>query len=503
LRWPPFPLLNRYNKTSLGFTLIIVLVMVIGVFSIYTVRSIAAQTERLYNHPFTVSNAAREIKINMISMHRDMKDVALAQNKAQLDKASAQVEAHEKEALDSFEIIFERFLGDKAKIYTVYQSFIAWREIRNEVIALKRGGKPEAAANITKGKGAAHVQRLTEEIQELVDFAVSKATEFRNSSQENAWRSVVVMSILATLATVLSLLIAVIIVRSLRNSDEEIKKRAHLIDQNIMIAQLDREGLIIEVSNALCRYLGLLRHDIVNTPSHFFTTGDNADDLQDAIWRFLKTGTRWSGEIKRVTGDGAAKWAKMTILPTLDGEYDINGYTCILQDMTSKKLSLTDNLTTLGNRRQYEETIEREINLAKRNDTYLTLAIIDIDFFKNYNDRYGHPEGDTALSRVGKAIISCMRRPNDYTFRIGGEEFAVLFSSMDRDGSRRFLESIRQSVEDLNIPHAASSVCEHLTISIGGASMSGATLSDAEHLYIDADKALYMAKEGRNQTIMA
>jgi len=481
----------------------ITLIVVIGVFSVYTVKSISADTERLYNHPFTVSNAARDIKINLISMHRYMKDVALAENEAQMDQASALVEAHEEHVFDSFVIIFDRFLGEKAKIHRVYQSFIAWREIRNEVIALKRAGQPEQAAQITKGKGAEHVQRLTDQTQELVDFAAAKASEFRHNSQRNAWQSVIVMSVLAVLAVVLSVLISVVIMRSQKRSGEEIKKRAHLIDQNIMIAQLSLDGDVVEISNALCRYLGVLQHNILGTPSHLFTTGDDADALQETIWHYLKTGTQWSGEIKRVTGDGTAKWAKMTILPTLNADYTIDGYTCILQDMTSKKLSLTDNLTTLGNRRQYEETLEREISLAKRNDTYLTLAILDIDFFKNYNDRYGHPQGDTALARVGKAIISCMRRPNDYTFRIGGEEFAVLFSAIDRDESRRFLDTIRQSVENMNIPHETSAVSDHLTISIGGATMNGGALIDAEHLYIDADKALYMAKEGRNQTIMA
>jgi len=493
----------KYNKTNLGFSLMITLIVVIGAFSVYMVKSISAETERLYNHPFTVSNAAREIKINMISMHRSMKDVALAQNEMQLDTASAQVEAHEKKVFDSFVIIFDRFLGEKAKIHRVYQSFIAWREIRNEVIALKRAGKPDEAAQITKGKGAAHVQRLTDETQELVDFAAAKAAEFRQNSQENAQQSVIVMSVLAVLAFMLSVLISVYILRKQKQSAEEIKKRAHLIDQNIMIAQLNLDGDVVEISNALCRYLGVLRQNITGTPSHLFITGDDADTLQETIWHYLKTGTQWIGELKRVSGDGTVKWAKMTILPTLNADYAIAGYTCIVQDMTSKKLSLTDNLTTLGNRRQYEETLEREVSLAKRNDSYLTLAILDIDFFKNYNDRYGHPQGDTALSRVGKAIISCMRRPNDYTFRIGGEEFAVLFSAVDRDESRRFLDTIRQAVEDMNIPHEASKVSDHLTISIGGATLSGAALIDAEHLYIDADKALYMAKEGRNQTIMA
>ena len=496
-------MLNKLNKTNIGFALIIALVMFASMFSIHTIQTISAETERLYIHPFTVSNAARDIKINMISMHRDMKDVALADNDEQLNTASALVDAHEQEVFKNFEIIFERFLGDKGKIHRVYQSFASWREIRNEVIALRRAGDAASAAEITKGKGANHVRLLTAQTQELVDYAAFKASEFRQRSKDNAERSILVMSALLSLATLMVLAIAVYILREQRRSELEIKKRSHLIDQNIMIASLDRQGDITEISNAMCRFLEVSHDDILGTPSKLFVTEDNIDEVQQAIWRFLKTGSSWTGEIKRVSLSGFIKWAKMTILPDLDNNFHIVGYSCILQDLTSKKLSLTDNLTTLGNRRQYEETLEREVNLAKRNDTYLTLAIIDIDFFKNYNDHYGHPEGDTALARVAKAIIFCMRRPNDYTFRIGGEEFAVLFSSTGRDDSRIFLDGIRQSVEDLNISHPTSKVSDHLTISVGGATLRGTALPDGEHLYIEADKALYLAKETRNQTVMA
>lgn len=496
-------MLNKINKMNIGFFLMIGLVIFIGAFCVHTVKSISAETERLYKHPFTVSNAAREIKINLISMHRYMKDVALAQNAEQVQVASSLVDAHEDKVFANFRIIFDRYLGEKDNIHRVYQSFLSWRHIRSEVIALKRAGHADQAAEITKGKGADHVQLLTAQTQELVDFAASKAAEFRKASQDRARESVILMIALAGVVVVFAFAIAVYVVRSQKRSDIEMRKRAHLIDQNIMIAHLDTDGVVVEISNSLCRYLEILRPAILGTPSGFFIQGEQSKDVQESIWRNLKTGAQWSGEIKQTTSAGETRWAKMTVVPSLNDNYEAEGYSCILQDMTSKKLSLTDNLTALGNRRQYEETLEREIGLAKRNDTYLTLAIVDIDFFKKYNDRYGHPQGDVALARVGKAIVSCMRRPNDYTFRIGGEEFAVLFTSEGPEFSRTFLDGIRIAVEDMHIAHAASTISDHLTISIGGVVMKGDALLDAEHFYIEADKALYLAKENRNQTVMA
>lgn len=494
--------MSIYNRTTLGFALIIILVMSIGVFSVFTVKSLTVETERLYKHPFTVSNAARDIDMNLVSMHRYMKDVVLAQNDAELEKAIRLVNEHEERVFSSFNTIFDRYLGNKEQILTVYHSFISWRDIRAEVIALKRMGKFEAAAKITKGKGARHVQLLSDQTHELVDFAANKATEFRDKSRKGERQAIIVMTTLSVLACTLSLGIAIYIVRRQIFSAKEIKKRSHLIDQNILIAQLDTQGNITSISNALCRFLEFLPDELINTPSHFFASSEYNNDLEETIWRVLKTGTQWQSEIKHVTLSGYTKWAKLTVLPNLDNNFDVEGYTCLLQDLTSKKMSLTDNLTTLGNRRQYEEVLAHEIRLAKRNNTFLTLAILDIDYFKNYNDLYGHPQGDEALAQVGKTILSCMRRPNDYTFRIGGEEFAILFSSNGPDDARLFLENIRHSVELLQLPHNASKLSRFLTVSIGGATLKGSAISDGEHLYIDADKALYLAKETRNTTVV-
>lgn len=180
----------------------------------------------------------------------------------------------------------------------------------------------------------------------------------------------------------------------------------------------------------------------------------------------------------------------------------LTGFTNILTDATSKKLSTTDNLTTLFNRRQYEDIIIREMRLAKRNGTTLTLAIADIDFFKNYNDHYGHPMGDKALSEVAKQMITTLKRPNDYVFRIGGEEFAFIFTDLNALESEKFLNEIREAIEDIKILHECSSVSNYITISIGAHIILPNSPMTNENLYIEADKALYIAKEKRNTVIL-
>ncbi|MEW8026635.1 MAG: diguanylate cyclase [Candidatus Thiodiazotropha sp.] len=490
-----------FSKTTIGFTIIILLVTMTGILYVITLQSISGEIDGLYKHPYTVSNAAQKINYHLVAMHRSMKDVALANNHKQINQASAIVEKHEKKAIENFWLIFDRYLGDRDKIKRVHDDFLGWREIRSEVIDLKKSGQHELSAEITRGKGADYVNNLTIQTNKLVEFSASKASEFRANAINTTRDSIYLMSSLAILVCVITLFIAFYILRGQKLYEKEIKMRAHLIDQNIMISRLKPDGEIIDISNAFCRYLESLRSDMVNTPSHFFLHGDEKNELEGYIWKVLKTGATWKGEITRTTREGSKNWGEMTVVPVFNSDYDISGYTCIMQDTTSKKMSLTDKLTTLGNRRKYEHIIHHEVAMAKRHDTRLTLAIIDVDCFKNFNDKNGHPAGDKALSDICQTILSKLRRPNDYAFRIGGEEFALIFSELDRIESNNLLEKIRKSIESLKIPHASNTASEYITISIGAVNADGRSILDAEQLYSEADKALYIAKNNRNCTV--
>ncbi|MEW8508461.1 MAG: GGDEF domain-containing protein, partial [Candidatus Thiodiazotropha sp.] len=146
--------------------------------------------------------------------------------------------------------------------------------------------------------------------------------------------------------------------------------------------------------------------------------------------------------------------------------------------------------------------IDHEVRMARRHETNLTLAIIDVDHFKKYNDKYGHPAGDEALAAISQTILSKMRRPSDYAFRLGGEEFALVFTELGRAESNDFLDNIRHSIESLNIPHATNTASEYISISIGAVTANGRSILDAEQFYSEADKALYMAKNNRNCTVI-
>ncbi len=172
----------------------------------------------------------------------------------------------------------------------------------------------------------------------------------------------------------------------------------------------------------------------------------------------------------------------------------------------NKKLetvSYTDSLTTLHNRRYFNLVYEREIKRAKRTHSHITFMMLDIDYFKQYNDTYGHIEGDYALKSVAKVLKDTLQRAGDFIFRLGGEEFGVLLTQTDFQNSAMLAQSLCTAVKDRNIKHETSKASEFLTISIGVVSCIADDALDENILISHADKMLYMAKEGgRNRYVM-
>lgn len=164
-----------------------------------------------------------------------------------------------------------------------------------------------------------------------------------------------------------------------------------------------------------------------------------------------------------------------------------------------RRLAFIDGLTGLHNRRALDERLHTELRHAARTGQPLALAMIDVDFFKAYNDHYGHQAGDDALRAVAQALRHGMLRPVDLAARYGGEEFVCLLPETEASGARAVAERLRAAVQALALPHARSSVAEVLTVSIGVAAWPGGVgrppLAPATLLQA-ADAALYDAKHG-------
>ncbi len=167
------------------------------------------------------------------------------------------------------------------------------------------------------------------------------------------------------------------------------------------------------------------------------------------------------------------------------------------------QLSITDSLTQLANRRHFDAVLSQEWLSAIREKNSLAMILADVDFFKRYNDEYGHHAGDLCLQQVAQLIQQAVHRPRDLVARYGGEEFVVVLPSTDATGAALIAENIRQALYAAQIPHQASLIKPYLTLSFGIAAMLPVPQNSPLVLFNAADQALYQAKQqGRNQIVV-
>ena len=165
--------------------------------------------------------------------------------------------------------------------------------------------------------------------------------------------------------------------------------------------------------------------------------------------------------------------------------------------------STTDELTQLHNRRFFMQTFQRYLTSCRDTDEWLCIAILDVDYFKRYNDRYGHPKGDEVLRALGGVLNDMQNGMGLFTARIGGEEFAALWFEKDRDGIENFVSRLREGIQALDIPYMVSDTAERVTVSVGVYMARCGTSSTLGEIYSFADKALYEAKNGgRNRAVV-
>lgn len=166
-----------------------------------------------------------------------------------------------------------------------------------------------------------------------------------------------------------------------------------------------------------------------------------------------------------------------------------------------KEVSITDELTGIGNRKAFNQWLEKSFELSRQQKSSLSLVILDIDYFKQYNDTFGHPVGDRCIKQVAQILAGKCHRKTDQVCRIGGEEFALILLDTDAAQAAKLVQRIMEELAMINIIHPNSDISDRLTLSFGIAQYQQ---QDVEELYKQADQALYDAKHsGRNQYAIA
>lgn len=296
--------------------------------------------------------------------------------------------------------------------------------------------------------------------------------------------------------------------RDLTQAHDQIREYVDIIDDNVLISRIDHDGNIISVSRAFCERYGYRSEDLIGR-SYWKTLCPRSGEQQMAVIRdCIGRGQPWEGELEHVARDGRRYWAHEIISPNTSQGALVVGFTTIIQDITDRKIveqmSITDALTELHNRRYFDSTLARRVKQGRQDDEYLALALFDIDHFKQYNDNYGHAAGDTVLRSIGAVLRSSFDHQGALSFRIGGEEFAVLLNVSGEQQARAIAELIEQTVAVLAIRHEFSPTAEMVTVSGGiGLARPDEALASAD-LYEFTDGLLYRSKRsGRNRITLA
>lgn len=281
-----------------------------------------------------------------------------------------------------------------------------------------------------------------------------------------------------------------------------------------MVTRIGLDERLLYVSPSSSRLVGWTPEQLTGTPALAGVNAEDKPEVDEAVAALKRGDMQDTRLIYRTRHrEHGEIWLESTMRVTRTLETGvIDGVVAISRDVTQQKstqdqlaaLAITDGLTGLANRRHFDNRLQEEWARAHREGSLLSLLLIDVDHFKMFNDRYGHPTGDTCLRSLAIVLAGEARRPGDLAARYGGEEFVLLLPNTDEAGCRLLAENIRRELRKLHITHAQNPPSKCVTVSLGGATIRPNADGIDSTLFVNAaDQALYTAKErGRDQLVM-
>jgi diguanylate cyclase (GGDEF)-like protein/PAS domain S-box-containing protein len=296
-------------------------------------------------------------------------------------------------------------------------------------------------------------------------------------------------------------------VREIKIQKYELQKYKNLVDENVITSSTDTKGFITDVSQAFIEISGYTKEELIGTNHNIVRHPENPSEIYKEMWDTIESGKTWKGEIRNIDSHGDDYWVIASVYPKFDYENTnkIVGYTAIRQDITDKKkieeLSIRDALTGLYNRRFFDSQIVKEMKTAILHGESFSFIIADIDNFKKYNDNYGHQKGDIVLKAVSRLLQRNFSCKTCFVFRLGGEEFGMIFRGLSRDEALELVQKGCKNLEERQLQHEYNLNYGVITGSFGFVfkQVLQKDISD-DDLYRIADQALYRAKSlGRNR----
>ena len=289
---------------------------------------------------------------------------------------------------------------------------------------------------------------------------------------------------------------------------------------------LDEQGKVLIWNKACERLTGLSADKLIGTQNHWMAFYESARPcladifIQHREKEMARLYLAHQSDGQDSHGIHAENWCHMPHLgesrylaidagPIYDRQGRLVAVIETLRDMTPLKqaqdqleaLATQDGLTQIGNRRSFDERLEREWKRAIREKNSLAVLMMDVDFFKRYNDTYGHQAGDACLKKIAETLKATLKRPGDFIARYGGEEFAAILPDVSLPGAKLVAEQMVDAIRSLHIPHFSSSVGPFVTLSLGISHTSMPRHIGPTELVKAADEALYKSKEaGRDQS---
>ena len=303
---------------------------------------------------------------------------------------------------------------------------------------------------------------------------------------------------------------------------EIMKQAVHDSRDGITISEKrDGGNPLIFVNPAFERMTGYAFEDITQIDCRYLQNDDRDQPVISAIRDAIAKGEYCLATLRNYRRDGSMFWNELSLSPIFGRDGQVTNYIGIQKDVTARvlveqqllgknrtlehfaehmaELAMKDGLTGVYNRRFFDTQLEIQEKIALRTKTALTLILVDIDHFKEFNPHYGHPGGDAALRAVAYSLNQSFTRASDFVARFGGEEFAILSTGLSEENAKRFAQALCERIGSLRIPHAGAPL-GYLTISAGYAVQTYEDHDLPAALVERADQALYLAKSrGRGQ----
>ncbi|MEH7440079.1 diguanylate cyclase [Neobacillus drentensis] len=297
--------------------------------------------------------------------------------------------------------------------------------------------------------------------------------------------------------------------RNYLNTLKDLQDLKFALDESNLVQIVDKSANILYANEKFCRLSEYSFEELKGKNMRVLNSSYHSKEFFRDLWTTVTQGKVWSGEIRNKTKSDTYYWTSTTIVPFLDKYNKPFQYIVIRNDITKSKelekkleyLSNVDGLTSLFNRRYFDKMLDYYWQSLYKNQNSLSVILFDVDYFKCYNDHYGHLLGDQCLIDISNRVKDLMNSYEAICARYGGEEFAIILPKKDAHEARFIAERIRQEIEQLNIPHEWSKLNSWVTMSFGVASVTPNQDKNPLELLELADKSLYQAKNNGRNTV--